>query len=464
MLTWLQRDLAANTRPWVIVFFHHPPYSKGSHDSDREIELIEMRQNALPILEQFGVDLVLTGHSHAYERSFLLDGHYGDSTTFSATMKKDGGSGFAGGSGAYRKPTYGMAPREGTVYAVAGVSGSISGGSLNHPAMYISQAVLGSVVLDVDGSRLDATFLDSTGVRRDAFSIVKGGGGPTAPVSGPFGGTPTLLPGLIEAENFDLGPSGTAYVDTTSGNAGGSYRTTDVDIEPSTDAGSGFNISKTRAGEWLTYTVDVATSGTYSLESRVASIGTGARFRVEVDGVDRTGPIDVPSTGGWQTWQTITTPGIALAAGVRVIRVVMSTVGTSGGVGNFNWFRFVDSAAGTTPPSPAYGGTPAQLPGLVQAENFDLGPSGSAYWDASAGNAGGVYRAGDVDIGPTADASSGGYYVGWTRTGEWLIGFGAVILSRAGRRRTFVATAPDLGSYEADDLFADEGLGGQGHA
>ena len=36
-----------------------------------------MRQNALPILEADGVDLVLTGHSHSYERSFLLDGHYG---------------------------------------------------------------------------------------------------------------------------------------------------------------------------------------------------------------------------------------------------------------------------------------------------------------------------------------------------------------------------------------------------
>ena len=418
MLTWLQRDLAANTRPWVVVFFHHPPYSKGSHDSDREIELIEMRQNALPLLEQFGVDLVLAGHSHAYERSFLLDGHYGDSTSFSAAMKKDGGSGSAGGSGPYRKPTYGMAPREGTVYAVAGVSGSISGGLLNHPAMFTSQSVLGSVVLDVDGSRLDVTFLDSTGVKRDVFSIVKGAGAPP-PVSGPFGGTPAVLPGRVEAENFDLGPAGTAYADTTPGNTGGSYRTTDVDIEPSADAGAGFNISKTRVGEWLTYTVNVAAAGTYSLETRVAGIGTGGRFRVEVDGVDRTGPIAVPHTGGWQTWQTITTPGIALAAGVRVIRVVLTTAGTSGGVGNFNWFRFVDSTAGT-PPSPAYGGTPVQLPGIVQAENFDLGPSGTAYWDASAGNAGGAYRAGDVDIGPTGDPSSGGYYVGWTRTGEWL--------------------------------------------
>ena len=102
MLTWLQRDLAANTRPWVVAFFHHPPYSKGSHNSDTEIELVEMRQNAVPILENFGVDLVLTGHSHSYERSYLIDAHYGISSTFNpATMVKQSGGGQ--GAGAYTK-------------------------------------------------------------------------------------------------------------------------------------------------------------------------------------------------------------------------------------------------------------------------------------------------------------------------------------------------------------------------
>ncbi len=81
MLTWLASDLDANTRPWLIAFWHHPPYSKGSHDSDTEAQLIEMREKALPILEAHGVDLVLTGHSHSYERSFLMGGHYGMSGT-----------------------------------------------------------------------------------------------------------------------------------------------------------------------------------------------------------------------------------------------------------------------------------------------------------------------------------------------------------------------------------------------
>jgi hypothetical protein len=62
MLRWLAADLAATTQKWIIAFWHHPPYTKGSHDSDSELELIEMRENALSILEAGGADLVVTGH------------------------------------------------------------------------------------------------------------------------------------------------------------------------------------------------------------------------------------------------------------------------------------------------------------------------------------------------------------------------------------------------------------------
>src|SRR5258705_12371843 len=100
MCQWLRLDLAANTNLWLIAFWHHPPYSKGSHDSDWEFELVEMRENALPILEAYGVDLVLCGHSHGYERSFLLNGYYGGSETLVPEMIKDGGDGRPSGTGA----------------------------------------------------------------------------------------------------------------------------------------------------------------------------------------------------------------------------------------------------------------------------------------------------------------------------------------------------------------------------
>ncbi|MEE8526426.1 MAG: metallophosphoesterase [Thermoanaerobaculia bacterium] len=176
MLTWLTDDLTATAADWIVAFWHHPPYTKGSHDSDSEGRLIQMRQNVLPILEGFGVDLVLAGHSHSYERSFLLDSHYGPSDTLDPpTMILDDGDGNVGGDGPYEKPTLGPAPHEGTVYAVAGSSGQIGGGSLDHPAMFFSLAELGSLVLDVDGELLTVRFLDAAGTIADELAIVKGG-------------------------------------------------------------------------------------------------------------------------------------------------------------------------------------------------------------------------------------------------------------------------------------------------
>ena len=177
MLTWLSSDLAATTKDWTIAFWHHPPYTKGSHDSDNaaEFKMIQMRQNALPILEEGGVDLVLTGHSHSYERSMLLDQHYGLSSTLVDSMKLDSGNGRRTGDGAYFKPTTGhAAPHEGAVYAVAGSSSRLGGGPLNHPVMITSLNVLGSMVIEVDGLQLDAAFIDTLGTTRDDFTMIKG--------------------------------------------------------------------------------------------------------------------------------------------------------------------------------------------------------------------------------------------------------------------------------------------------
>lgn len=187
MLTWLRSDLAQNTRQWTIAFFHHPPYSKGSHDSDNPADsdgrMQDMRENAVPILEEFGVDLVLTGHSHSYERSFLLDGHYGLSTTLTETMKVDPGDGRLWGDGAYFRPADGAADsRAGMVHAVSGAAGRIdSRGPLGHPVMVSGIEVLGSLVLDVDGSTLEGRFLDTRGVARDGFVIEKAAAPPARP-------------------------------------------------------------------------------------------------------------------------------------------------------------------------------------------------------------------------------------------------------------------------------------------
>ncbi len=173
MLTWLDADLAATHQPWIIAYWHHPPYSKGSHDSDTEARLAEMRENALPILERHGVDLVLGGHSHAYERSVLLDSHYGPSTTLAPGMVLDAGDGDPAGDGAYAKPSA-RGGHQGAVYAVDGSSSELGGGALDHPAMRVSLRELGSLVLDVDGRRLDGRFLDATGAIADHFTLLQG--------------------------------------------------------------------------------------------------------------------------------------------------------------------------------------------------------------------------------------------------------------------------------------------------
>jgi phosphodiesterase/alkaline phosphatase D-like protein len=181
MANWLRADLEATTQEWIIAFFHHPPYTKGTHDSDSEADLTEMRQNMIPILESYGADLVLCGHSHNYERSFLLDGHYGNSSTLTASMKKDGGNGREDGDGAYEKPA-GINSHEGTVYIVGGCSGHASNPSL-HPAMYFASGSVGSLVIDVEGGRLDMVFLKSDATLGDHFTLLKAAPPTNAPAA-----------------------------------------------------------------------------------------------------------------------------------------------------------------------------------------------------------------------------------------------------------------------------------------
>ncbi len=205
MRTWLENDLADTTQDWIVAFWHHPPYSKGSHDSDNpsglDGQLVDMRTNFVPTLEAYGVDLVLSGHSHSYERSYLIDGHHGPSTTWSPTMKKDPGGGTELIDGAYVKPLrdgvpYAAGNGDGAVYAVTGNAGKITPGATldlgwvgpdppvqpNHPAMYASIYSLGSLILEVNGNRLDVTLLDDLQSERDRFTIIKGAA-PIEPVA-----------------------------------------------------------------------------------------------------------------------------------------------------------------------------------------------------------------------------------------------------------------------------------------
>lgn len=178
MMQWLKADLAATQRDWIIAFFHHPTYTKGTHDSDRDSDsggrMNDMRQIFLPVLEQGGVDVVLTGHSHVYERSPLLDGHYGKSNTFdAATHVKQKGS---GKGDTFRKPRA-RKPNAGEISVVTGSAGHAASPNrppkLDHPAFVVALNEPGSSVIDVDGLKLELVFLNDKGEKRDGFTIVK---------------------------------------------------------------------------------------------------------------------------------------------------------------------------------------------------------------------------------------------------------------------------------------------------
>ncbi len=173
MAQWLIADLEETQQEWLIAFWHHPPYTKGSHDSDAERQLIEMRTHFMPILESCGVDIVLSGHSHIYERSMLIDGAYATPTVAEGVVVDDG-DGNPDHDGAYRK-SQGLNPNEGTVAIVAGNGGA---GLTRRGTMPIMREILvehGSVILDIRGDTLTGTMVNKNNVERDVFSIVKRG-------------------------------------------------------------------------------------------------------------------------------------------------------------------------------------------------------------------------------------------------------------------------------------------------
>lgn len=182
MLEWLTADLQANIADWTIVIFHHPPYTKGSHDSDStaggvDQPIFDMREKFTPVFEAHGVDLVYGGHSHSYERSFYLGGHTGLSTTFDPAEHAELNNANLPASGqgeeAYTQITKSGADDK-VVYTVAGNSGQATGMSdeNGHPAFFYSTGdILGSVVIDANKTTLVARFIDDAGEVRDHFTI-----------------------------------------------------------------------------------------------------------------------------------------------------------------------------------------------------------------------------------------------------------------------------------------------------
>ena len=201
-VSWLKQDLAkAQADPtinWIIAYWHHPPYTRGSYNSDTEAELVNIRNNFLPILEQYKIDMVITGHSHVYERSRLMKGLYGPSAaapndTFRISVHNPFLAGNAQSSGRYDGTpnscfyfkNSSSAVNEGIVYVVNGAGGRSGGiqsfGRWPSPIMQSSMNEGGSLYLEIDGKRLDAKFVAASGTVKDQFTIIKDNDGFAVP-------------------------------------------------------------------------------------------------------------------------------------------------------------------------------------------------------------------------------------------------------------------------------------------
>lgn len=176
-VNWIKKDLAENkNKGWVIAYWHHPPYTMGSHNSDKEEELIRIRENFIRILERYGVDLVLCGHSHDYERSRLMAGHYGKENSFDAGKHNLSSSSGRYDGGTDAAPYFKDESNRGTVYVVSGSAGKLGGkqASFPHDAMYFSDADHGGAsILEVEDNRLDLKWLCADGEIRDQFTLMK---------------------------------------------------------------------------------------------------------------------------------------------------------------------------------------------------------------------------------------------------------------------------------------------------
>ena len=189
--------------------------------------------------------------------------------------------------------------------------------------------------------------------------------------------------------------------------------------------------------------MSVASAGPHTLEFRVASAGTGGTFHLEVDGADVTGPLSIPDTGGWQFWTTVTRGSVMLPAGPQVWTLIFDRAGPGGVHGNINYIR-ASSGGGAAGGSMPFGESAAGVPGRIEAENYDSGGPGVAYFDATSMNDGGVYRGGGVDLESTTD-EGGGANVGWMSPGEWL---------------NYTIAVSQSGFYDIDLRLASLGSGG----
>lgn len=163
----------------------------------------------------------------------------------------------------------------------------------------------------------------------------------TTRTTAPFHGAPAAVPGTVQAADYDTGGAAVAYTVLAVNGTANDYRADGVNLELTADQGGGHDMGWTASGQWFRYTVKAEAAGSYTVKFRVASpSGAPAAFHLaNARGHDLTGPIDVPSTGDWQVWKTVSAK-LTLPAGRQTLTLVQDS-------GGWNLHQFVFKAAAT---------------------------------------------------------------------------------------------------------------------
>lgn len=170
-------------------------------------------------------------------------------------------------------------------------------------------------------------------------------GPPPTTDSTPYGGRPFAVGSTIEAEDFDLGGQGIAYFDMTPELIANVYRSREsVELRRYVDGErSATVVCFTRAGEWINYSVNIDSPGTYVVKAAVGSRTGGGVFRFEFGETVSTGPVVLPKSGGnrfpLDEHELVRSAPVVLPAGPQTMRVVMESNHKDGWIGDFDWFE-----------------------------------------------------------------------------------------------------------------------------
>ena len=145
---------------------------------------------------------------------------------------------------------------------------------------------------------------------------------------------PHSIPGTIPAAYYDVGARGLSYSDSDYWNDGdGGYndgwvfRNDGVDVEGSDDdINIPYTVGWTEAGEWLGYTIQNVTPGTYDVSFSIAAPSSGGIFYAQLEG-QNLGVIDVPATGGWYNWDDIPAQTVTLSEGDKFLKIQIVQAG-----------------------------------------------------------------------------------------------------------------------------------------